>query len=63
MVVPATSLSAPSRGVELALRHPRRINVTLPDALYWELMRLSLEQGRSLSNLAAYWIELSLKDC
>ncbi len=62
MVVPATSLPAPSRGVELALRHPRRINVTLPASLYWELMRLSLEQGRSLSNLAAYWIELSLKD-
>ena len=48
--------------MELALRHPRRINVTLPASLYWELMRLSLEQGRSLSNLAAYWIELSLKD-
>lgn len=62
MVVSASSRPGPQRGMELALRHPRRINVTVPDALYWDLMRMSLEQGRSLSNLAAYWIELALQD-
>lgn len=33
----------------------------MPHAIFQDLERLSSEQGRSLSNLAAYLLEVSLK--
>ncbi|MFM1811738.1 MAG: CopG-like 1 or ribbon-helix-helix domain, 5 [Cyanobacteriota bacterium] len=41
-------------------RKPVRISVTLANVAYRELERRSGEQGRSLSNLAAYLLEVSL---
>ena len=38
-------------------RRPVRISITISHALYESLLRTSDEQGRSLSNLAAYLLE------
>lgn len=42
---------------QVALRKPQRVTITLPWRLYDTLMRISDQQGRSLSNLACYWLE------
>jgi hypothetical protein len=39
----------------------KRINVTLPDSVVEELERWADNQGRSLANLAAFLLELSVK--
>jgi len=41
-------------------RSPRRVTITVPYALYAELQARSDQQGRSLSNLAAFLLETSL---
>jgi hypothetical protein len=41
----------------LALRKPKRITITVPQAVYERLEQLSYEDGRSLSNLAAFLLE------
>jgi len=38
-------------------RKPQRITITLPWSTYQALLEISDEQGRSLSNTAAYWLE------
>mgnify|MGYP002654690902 CR=1 FL=1 len=39
---------------------PRRITITVPYALYAELLVPSDQQGRSLSNLVAFLLETAL---
>jgi hypothetical protein len=41
-------------------RSPRRVTITVPYALYSELLARSDQQGRSLSNLAAFLIESAI---
>lgn len=68
VIVPAppSSLPPPSLDhahdhvVSLATASPRRVSVTLPLHAYRLLERLSVEQGRSMSNLAAFLIETGL---
>lgn len=43
-----------------AFRSPRRITITLPYNAFSSLQERSDQEGRSLSNLAAYLIESSL---
>ena len=45
----------PSLGV--ASRKPQHITITVPWSTYQSLIATSDEQGRSLSNTAAYWLE------
>ncbi|MFU8885815.1 MAG: ribbon-helix-helix domain-containing protein [Cyanobacteriota bacterium] len=45
----------------LAFRTPKRISVSIPQAIYEDLLQQSDLQGRSLSNLAAYILENGLK--
>ncbi|MBW4504957.1 MAG: hypothetical protein KME64_00325 [Scytonematopsis contorta HA4267-MV1] len=40
----------------------KRINVTLPDTLYEELERWAEAQGRPTANLAAFLIEIGVKE-
>jgi len=40
---------------------PKRISVTLPDSIMKKLLKKSLKEGRSLSNLAAFLVEQSLE--
>lgn len=42
------------------LRAPRRVSITIPYRIDQELVQRSDEQGRSLSNLAAYLLESAL---
>ena len=42
-------------------RSPQRISITLPYATYQKLLAQSDHEGRSLSNLAAFILELGLK--
>jgi hypothetical protein len=41
----------------IASRQPQRITITVPWSTYQSLITTSDEQGRSLSNTAAYWLE------
>jgi len=41
-------------------RSPRRVTITVPYALYSELLARSDQQGRSLSNLTAFLIEAAI---
>lgn len=44
--------------IGLAMRKPRKISVTIPQSVY-EVLRIQSEsQGRSLSSLASYWLQL-----
>jgi hypothetical protein len=46
----------------LAFRKPMRISITLSYSTCQHLMRISGEQGRSVSNLAAFLIEGALSN-
>jgi hypothetical protein len=48
-------------GLSKLQRSPRRLTVTLPFALYCALVERSDQEGRSLSNLAAYLLEAALQ--
>lgn len=43
------------------LRKPRRISITVSDHVYQLLITVSDQQGRSLSNYAAYLLEASIE--
>ena len=43
-----------------AFRAPRRITITIPNGVYEALISRSNQEGRSLSNLAAFLIEKTL---
>jgi hypothetical protein len=42
-------------------RSPTRISITLPYNTYQELIRKSDDEGRSMSNLAAFLLEVMLR--
>lgn len=42
------------------MRSPKRVSVTVPDAVMQRLLEQSDQQGRSTSNLAAYLLEMAL---
>ena len=46
-----------SPSLVLASRKPQRVTITVPWSTYQTLIKESDEQGRSLSNMAAYWLE------
>lgn len=65
-VQPAQPLQGQGQGVGLqplqpAFRSPRRVTITLPFATYTELQQRADDEGRSLSNLAAFLLETSLR--
>lgn len=45
-----------------ASKAPKRITITIPFSTFQALERRSTEEGRSLSNLAAYLLERSLTE-
>ena len=44
----------------LRSRSPKRLTITIPYTVFGSLEQRSAEEGRSLSNLAAYLLEQSL---
>jgi hypothetical protein len=47
--------------LSLASRSPKRLTITVPHHVYETLITESGYQGRSVSNLAAFWLELQLE--
>jgi len=47
--------------VQPAFRSPRRVTITLAFATYTELQQRADDEGRSLSNLAAFLLETALR--
>jgi hypothetical protein len=45
------------------MRKPQRITVTVPWALYQQLLELSDQEGRSLSSMANKWLERQAETC
>lgn len=61
--MPESAFPRPLSSDERALacfRKPKRITITLADKPYAALVQRSGEEGRSLSNLAAFLLESSL---
>ncbi len=55
-----TSDSSSQNAGSFRSRAPKRLTITLPYTVFSALEQRSLQEGRSLSNLAAYLIERSL---
>ncbi len=36
----------------------KRVNVTLPDAIYNQAEKIAREEGRTLANLCAFYVEI-----
>lgn len=45
----------------IASRSPKRVTITVPHHVYETLISESDFQGRSVSNLAAFWLELQIE--
>jgi hypothetical protein len=54
---PSSTAGRPSLMSRPATRCPQRITITVPWQLYQRLIEISDQQGRSLSNLACFWLE------
>ncbi|HBH73076.1 MAG TPA: hypothetical protein DDY43_06435 [Synechococcales bacterium UBA10510] len=54
-------MAAYSSQTALAFRAPHRITITLPHNAFCDLQQRCDDEGRSLSNLAAYLLETALK--
>lgn len=54
-------MATQAKACKLNLRHPQRICITLPHHVFEALLQRSAEEGRSMSNLSAYLLELSLQ--
>lgn len=61
MVHQLSTVETQSKACHPSLRHPQRICITLPHHVFEALLRKSGEQGRSMSNLSAYLLEMSLQ--
>lgn len=46
----------------MAFRSPKRITITVPYGAYQSLLNRSDQEGRSMSNLAAYILESSISN-
>ena len=49
------------KGIENQFTSPKRITITVPAMTLKKLLKRSLVEGRSLSNLAAFLLEQSLE--
>ena len=56
----AAAVPCPAAHLHPLRRNPQRITITVSFATYQALLQRSDEQGRSLSNLAAYLLERSI---
>ena len=50
----------PRKSTDIAFKSPKRISITIPHNAYEHLIQRSDQEGRSLSNLAAYLLESAL---
>ena len=50
----------PLKGTDIAFKSPKRISITIPHNAYEHLLKQSDHEGRSLSNLAAFLLEMAI---
>jgi hypothetical protein len=50
------------KGIENQFSSPQRITITVPAATLKKLLKRSIAEGRSMSNLAAFLLEHSLEE-
>jgi hypothetical protein len=50
-----------SQSQRMMFRSPKRISITIPHNAYEHLLRQSDQEGRSLSNLAAFLLESAIR--
>ena len=62
MSIHSDALNTPLPRTNRSFRSPRRITITVPHALLETLVQRSNAEGRSISNLAAFLLELSLDE-
>ena len=62
LIALAASDTMLSTDLQVSFRKPVRITITVPHSTHLALADRSDEEGRSLSNLAAYILENALKD-
>jgi hypothetical protein len=55
---PQAPLAKKRKSFGVAMRKPRKISVTIPQCVYELLLDQSESQGRSLSSLASYWLQV-----
>jgi hypothetical protein len=55
-------VSARSEGDRFFVRSPKRLTITVPYATFEKIVSRSNQEGRSLSNLAAYLLERGVAD-
>jgi hypothetical protein len=48
--------------IAINTRSPKRLTITVPHHVYDTLISESDYQGRSVSNLAAFWLELQMEN-
>ena len=48
------------KNLRILFRSPKRISITIPHNAYEHLLRQSDQEGRSLSNLAAFLLESAI---
>jgi hypothetical protein len=51
----------PDSDLDEALKRPKRITITVNHSLYTKLLERSSSEGRSISNLASYLLQLDLE--
>ena len=54
-------MRSPATRLELLTRAPRRITITISDAIYKRINDLADHEGRSTSNLCAYLLETAIR--
>jgi hypothetical protein len=55
-------LNQPAASFALLTRTPKRISITIADGVHRALIQRSIEEGRSLSNLAGFLLETALRE-
>ena len=55
-------MQSPTSRMELLTRAPRRLSITISDAIYKRINDLADHEGRSTSNLCAYLLEAAVRD-
>jgi hypothetical protein len=50
-----------TQGSEHIIRSPKRISITIPHSMYQKIVERSIQEGRSLSNLASFILERGIE--
>ena len=61
-MTPKSNPAQSIRPERASFRKPQRISITMPEQPYRQLVERSIQQGRSISNLAAFLLETAIAE-